>query len=354
MSVISLNTQTQAGLLAVSSDDNNNIIITHSEDVAESQLFKSAKPVLVSKSFSVKNRGRKTQQPSKAITKNDQVPGVLMKFGIDCYTSSSSSLGATAAGGRNTSHDHLKIQLTKLPVEYPAFQETLHSRRLMAGPKRRRSSSGRQNVLLPRELFYDGKNELDEEFYKNGTHDDDGVSSDSYPSNELFYSSKSQMDDISDYYEQMLRPVVFGGGSGANSFKRRRYNSFADLSDREDSYNNNNVDELSEVEDELTPPATPRDFKKPQKRKRFRAKSVGATDKVCVSCHTNQTPIWRQVKENWGEGWQEVSLCNGCSLQFRMSGLRCNSCNYVPRQSEKQSKTCTRCPSGKFAKPSVA
>lgn len=53
--------------------------------------------------------------------------------------------------------------------------------------------------------------------------------------------------------------------------------------------------------------------KKMVKRPRSRARAIG--EKVCFSCKTMQTPIWREVKETWGDGWEDVLLCNACGLR---------------------------------------
>lgn len=91
----------------------------------------------------------------------------------------------------------------------------------------------------------------------------------------------------------------------------------------------------------------------PKKKKRKPSVSTGkkrrsrnGAEKVCASCTTNATPIWREVKEQWGEGWEDILLCNACGLQWRMCSLRCDKCNYVPRASEKRAKKCTRCKAG--------
>ena len=82
--------------------------------------------------------------------------------------------------------------------------------------------------------------------------------------------------------------------------------------------------------------------------KKAKSKARGGSDKSCCSCGTSQTPIWREVKESWGEGWENILLCNACGLQWRMSSMHCDSCNYVPRASEKRSKSCTHCETGTF------
>jgi hypothetical protein len=50
-----------------------------------------------------------------------------------------------------------------------------------------------------------------------------------------------------------------------------------------------------------------------QKRPRSRQRS--ASEKYCYSCKTTQTPIWREVKDTWGDGWEDVMLCNACGLR---------------------------------------
>ncbi|KAI3631528.1 hypothetical protein MIR68_010411 [Amoeboaphelidium protococcarum] len=74
-----------------------------------------------------------------------------------------------------------------------------------------------------------------------------------------------------------------------------------------------------------------------------------AGSKCCTSCKTRDTPIWREVKEQWGPEWKSVILCNACGLQWRMSGMRCSECCYVPRASEKRAKQCVKCRDGVFS-----
>ncbi|KAI3634743.1 hypothetical protein MIR68_007124 [Amoeboaphelidium protococcarum] len=74
-----------------------------------------------------------------------------------------------------------------------------------------------------------------------------------------------------------------------------------------------------------------------------------AGTKCCTSCKTRDTPIWREVKEQWGPEWKSVILCNACGLQWRMSGMRCSECCYVPRASEKRAKHCVKCRDGVFS-----
>lgn len=47
------------------------------------------------------------------------------------------------------------------------------------------------------------------------------------------------------------------------------------------------------------------------RRRRTRTDS----EKVCASCETTVTPIWREVRENWGDGWENIMLCNACGLR---------------------------------------
>ena len=114
-------------------------------------------------------------------------------------------------------------------------------------------------------------------------------------------------------------------------------------------YGEEEFEEDEDDDDELSDSFSPKvkQKKKVVKPKRTRSKEAKIhAEKFCASCKTNQTPIWREVKESWGDAWQEIMLCNACGLQWRMAGLRCSHCQYVPRASEKKSKKCTKCDTG--------
>lgn len=58
--------------------------------------------------------------------------------------------------------------------------------------------------------------------------------------------------------------------------------------------------------------------------------------KECVSCHTLDTPMWRDSAD--GE-----RLCNACGIRWKKYGVSCGSCKYIPRKYERSSSRCRKC-----------
>jgi hypothetical protein len=287
--------------------ENQNLInvAKSSVPVSNNKFTPQSSPRLFQRKSINQKRGRKSNAPLKAVpVTDDGVPGVKLKFDIEL--------------------DSFSISLTKRPQEYPAYTRLVQEASLRS-KRRKESVSEHTDGLLV----------------------DDVMDGCSFPSSELFFNNFGEFDE--EYYERRLRAAP----------KRRRSEDDVSEHDEESVY-----EELFDEELGITPPATPmkKKVKKQQamvKKPRASRKTTG--EKVCVSCKTNQTPIWREVKDHWGEGWEDILLCNACGLrtflillilEWRMCGLRCDECSYVPRASEKRIKKCTRCDNGKWFRQS--
>jgi len=144
----------------------------------------------------------------------------------------------------------------------------------------------------------------------------------SNPANQSDDYQESDYDDDDDQYHATLFYPAFkssnltAAGTGPAGYQRRGSRTSAS---RERQENDSEFDDESDMDVESKPKKKRRGSVSHKKR---RARS--SADKVCHSCNTTSTPIWREVKEQWGDNWEDVLLCNACGLQWRMSGLRCS------------------------------
>lgn len=58
--------------------------------------------------------------------------------------------------------------------------------------------------------------------------------------------------------------------------------------------------------------------------------------KVCASCKTKKTPLWRDAEDG-------TPYCNACGIRFKKYRICCPSCSYIPRKDEKLGNTCCQC-----------
>eukprot|EP00050_Salpingoeca_kvevrii_P005333 m.279198 g.279198 ORF g.279198 m.279198 type:complete len:306 (+) comp11103_c5_seq1:399-1316(+) len=61
-----------------------------------------------------------------------------------------------------------------------------------------------------------------------------------------------------------------------------------------------------------------------------------AKQRHCSCCGVTKTPMWRDARGG-------KYLCNACGIRWRKHRVRCTQCQYVPRKSEGDLKTCPRC-----------
>lgn len=66
----------------------------------------------------------------------------------------------------------------------------------------------------------------------------------------------------------------------------------------------------------------------------FRSKPT--TSKVCASCGTRKTPLWRDSDDG-------IPYCNACGIRYKKYRTRCSSCKYVPRKDERTTNMCVTC-----------
>lgn len=110
----------------------------------------------------------------------------------------------------------------------------------------------------------------------------------SYPASEDFYYS---------FADNPLRPHVFMASS--SPYRNQRSSSSYDGEDYDD--------------DGVFGGAKKKKVKRVKRERATKPARLG--EKICASCSSTQTPIWREVKEHWGDNWMEVLLCNACGLR---------------------------------------
>ncbi|PWA32665.1 hypothetical protein CCH79_00012454 [Gambusia affinis] len=58
--------------------------------------------------------------------------------------------------------------------------------------------------------------------------------------------------------------------------------------------------------------------------------------KVCASCCTRKTPMWRDAEDG-------TPLCNACGIRYKKYRVRCVKCWHIPRKEGNSSSLCIRC-----------
>ncbi|XP_029015619.1 GATA-type zinc finger protein 1 [Betta splendens] len=64
-------------------------------------------------------------------------------------------------------------------------------------------------------------------------------------------------------------------------------------------------------------------------------------DKVCASCCTRKTPMWRDAEDG-------TPLCNACGIRYKKYRVRCVNCWHIPRKEGNSNSCCLKC--GNFVK----
>uniref|UniRef100_A0A3B5M3U7 GATA-type domain-containing protein n=1 Tax=Xiphophorus couchianus TaxID=32473 RepID=A0A3B5M3U7_9TELE len=64
--------------------------------------------------------------------------------------------------------------------------------------------------------------------------------------------------------------------------------------------------------------------------------SVLSEGKVCASCCTRKTPMWRDAEDG-------TPLCNACGIRYKKYRVRCVKCWHIPRKEGNSSSLCIRC-----------
>lgn len=63
---------------------------------------------------------------------------------------------------------------------------------------------------------------------------------------------------------------------------------------------------------------------------------TGSKAKMCASCSTRKTPLWRDSDDG-------TPYCNACGIRFKKYRVRCSVCLYIPRKDEKTNNCCYLC-----------
>ncbi|XP_046335929.1 GATA-type zinc finger protein 1-like isoform X1 [Haliotis rufescens] len=69
-------------------------------------------------------------------------------------------------------------------------------------------------------------------------------------------------------------------------------------------------------------------------RETFPTMNFGA--KVCASCGTRRTPLWRDAEDG-------TPLCNACGIRYRKYRVRCSKCWHIPKKDSKTYPSCSVC-----------
>ncbi|KAJ0033000.1 hypothetical protein NQD34_000107 [Periophthalmus magnuspinnatus] len=64
--------------------------------------------------------------------------------------------------------------------------------------------------------------------------------------------------------------------------------------------------------------------------------SSEAKDKVCASCCTKKTPMWRDAEDG-------TPLCNACGIRYKKYRVRCINCWNIPKKDGNSVSRCSRC-----------
>ncbi|XP_072319450.1 GATA-type zinc finger protein 1 [Eucyclogobius newberryi] len=61
-----------------------------------------------------------------------------------------------------------------------------------------------------------------------------------------------------------------------------------------------------------------------------------AKDKVCASCCTKKTPMWRDAEDG-------TPLCNACGIRYKKYRVRCINCWNIPKKDGNSVSCCSKC-----------
>ncbi|KAK2816911.1 hypothetical protein Q5P01_025102 [Channa striata] len=59
-------------------------------------------------------------------------------------------------------------------------------------------------------------------------------------------------------------------------------------------------------------------------------------DKVCASCCTRKTPMWRDAEDG-------TPLCNACGIRYKKYRVRCVNCWHIPKKEGNTNSCCLKC-----------
>ncbi|XP_058635398.1 GATA-type zinc finger protein 1 isoform X2 [Onychostoma macrolepis] len=58
--------------------------------------------------------------------------------------------------------------------------------------------------------------------------------------------------------------------------------------------------------------------------------------KICASCRTRKTPLWRDAEDG-------TPLCNACGIRYKKYRVRCQQCWNIPKKEANTNSTCLKC-----------
>lgn len=61
-----------------------------------------------------------------------------------------------------------------------------------------------------------------------------------------------------------------------------------------------------------------------------------AKSKVCASCSTSKTPMWRDAENG-------TPLCNACGIRYKKYRVRCTNCWHIPKKEGNSVSRCSKC-----------
>ncbi|XP_052383885.1 uncharacterized protein LOC127932351 isoform X3 [Oncorhynchus keta] len=65
-------------------------------------------------------------------------------------------------------------------------------------------------------------------------------------------------------------------------------------------------------------------------------RSLRAENKICASCCTMKTPLWRDAEDG-------TPLCNACGIRYKKYKVRCLQCWHIPRKEGNSNSRCFKC-----------
>ncbi|XP_071953752.1 uncharacterized protein [Antedon mediterranea] len=102
---------------------------------------------------------------------------------------------------------------------------------------------------------------------------------------------------------------------------RRKYKSYQQHKVKELNSSADSISELEIIPSKRTP------------KKSYTHNEIG---KICSSCGTKKTPLWRDAEDG-------TPLCNACGIRYKKYRIRCVSCWFIPRKEGKANTKCHRC-----------
>ena len=120
------------------------------------------------------------------------------------------------------------------------------------------------------------------------------------------------------------------------TIKSTSYLSPSDRSDPEDDDKNNPTQKSYCNSEYVDPEHQQKENEYETKYYSLKCSRSGSKTKVCASCSTRKTPLWRDSDDG-------TPYCNACGIRFKKYRVRCSVCLYIPRKDEKTNNCCYLC-----------